>query len=869
MTDFFFGDKDFENLAPPPRFFLPAIGRPVSTTPSHSVLEDISSFLKETKSVRLVRIVHQRALVSGLLTTYSFISSLCNDITVRYAALDAFVEAQNALEIHCPSSLFCWNVLISQNVRHGRLDDALLLCRRMRRFGTRPDHFTLPLVLKASGQLSSLRLGRSIHGVVCRDGFQSNVFVCNALIAMYDRCGSLQAAVYVFDEITSREIDDVVSWNSIVAAHVKAGQNNLALETFREMGHDMNRRPDVISLVNVLPACTSLGAVSKGKEIHGCALRIGLFSDVFVGNAIVDIYAKCGMMTDAVGVFNSMAVRDVVSWNAMVAGYSQNGNFAQAVSLFDEMRKEKIVLNVVTWTAVIAGYAQIDLGHDAINVFRQMQQSKTEPNVVTFISLLSACASVGAHRQGMELHGHALRRHLIIAGDDDMVTNGLIDMYSKCSDLITAGVLFNLVPVCNRSIVTWTVMIGGHAQHGDANSALELFSQMLSADSNICPNDFTVSCALIAASRLSALHFARQIHAYVIRHRSFTPMVFVSNSFIDTYAKCGDIGAAEKVFDLITRKNSVSWTSLMTCYGIHGRGEDALLVFEKMRKEKADLSPDGVTFLVLLYACNHSGMVNQGLEYFESMERDFGISPSVEHYACVVDLLGRAGRLQDAHELINRMPMKPTMIVWVALLGACKIHSNPGLAEFAAQRVSELDSENDGSCTLLSNIYANAGRWQDVARIRRHMKNSGVKKRPGCSWIEGKKKGGVSTFITFYVGDKSHPQTSQIYALLHDLMQRIGALGYTPEMNCALHDVDDEEKCSLLSEHSEKLALAFGLLTYPSGSIIRITKNLRVCEDCHSAFCFISKIADREIILRDPSRFHHFKQGLCSCGDYW
>jgi pentatricopeptide repeat protein len=310
------------------------------------------------------------------------------------------------------------------------------------------------------------------------------------------------------------------------------------------------------------------------------------------------------------------------------------------------------------------------------------------------------------------------------------------------------------------------------------------------------------------------------------------------------------------------QRNSISWTSIMTGYGMHGRGHEALEIFDKM--QKAGFVPDDVSFLVVLYACSHSGMVDRGLAYFDSMSRDYGVAACAEHYACIIDLLARSGRLDKAWNIVKDMPMEPTAVVWVALLSACRVHSNVELAEYALSKLVEMNAENDASYTLISNIYAKARRWKDVARIRNLMKNKGIRKRPGCSWVQGKK--GTASF---FVGDRSHSLSPQIYALLERLIDRIKSMGYVPETDFALHDVDDEEKNNLLVEHSEKLALAYGLLTTSPGTPIRITKNLRVCGDCHSAFTYISKIVDHEIIVRDPSRFHHFKNGSCSCGGYW
>ncbi|PIA34303.1 hypothetical protein AQUCO_03800118v1 [Aquilegia coerulea] len=685
---------------------------------------------------------------------------------------------------------------------------------------------------------------------------------------MYARCGKVEDALKVFDESSQRGVNDVVSWNSIVGAYVQSGEVNRALKMFGRMNSGgFGLQADVVSLVNILPACGSIKAAMLGKQVHCYAFRSCLFEDVFVGNAIVDMYAKCGMMREAKKAFDIMDDKDVVSWNAMVTAYSQSGSFDDMMHLFEEMKEKKIESNVVTWSAVIAGYAQRGLGVEALDVFRRMQLSRAAPNMITLVSLLSACATLGALLVGKETHAHAIRclmNNRNDRGEDLTLNNALIDMYAKCGNVSDARIIFQSLSLKEMNVVSWTVMIGGCAQFGDANEAMGLFSQMLHGTTR--PNAYTISCALMACSRLGALRSGKEIHAYVMRNcngNGFeSVMLYVANCLIDMYSKCGNVDAAQIVFDNILNKNDVSWTALMTGYGMHGRGEEALQVFDGM--QKAGLVPDEITFLVVLYACSHSGMVERGIKYFNTMQRDYGVAPMSKHYACMVDLLGRAGRLDEVVELIKGMPMKASPIVWVSLLSACRIYANVELGEYAAERLLELDSKYDGTYTLLSNIYANAGRWKDVSRIRLLMRKMGIKKRPGCSWVQGEK--GTASF---FVGDRSHPQSEQIYELLADLIQRITIIGYVPETSFSLHDVDEEEKKGLLYEHSEKLALAYAILTSTPGAPIRITKNLRFCGDCHNAFIFISMIVDHEIIVRDSSRFHHFRKGTCSCRGYW
>ncbi|CAK8538959.1 unnamed protein product [Lathyrus sativus] len=810
------------------------------------------------------KLLHQQYIVHGHILYYTNITNLIANYISSNSITNAILLLENLTPSH--SSVFWWNQLIRHALHHNSPYIVLSLFRRMKTLNWTPDHYTFPFVFKACGEISCFNLGASIHAFILRSGFDSNVFVCNAVVSMYGKCNALVHARKVFDELCHRGTCDLVSWNSIVSAYSHCFVPKVAVSLFREMTVSYGLMPDAVGVVNILPVCGFLGLGLLGKQVHGFGVRTGLVDDVFVGNALVDMYAKCGKMADANKVFERMGFKDVVTWNAMVTGYSQTSRFDDALSLFGKMREEKIELDVVTWSSVISGYAQKGFGCEAMDVFREMCGCGCRPNVVTLVSLLSGCASVGALLHGKETHCYAVK--FILKGgdyddDDLMVINALIDMYAKCRSLEVARAMFDEICPEDRDVVTWTVMIGGYAQHGDANHALQLFSEMFKINNCIVPNDFTISCVLMACARLAALRFGRQIHAYVLRRsRIDSDVLFVANCLIDMYSKSGDVDTARVVFDNMPKRNAVSWTSLLTGYGLHGRSEDALRVFDEMRE--VALVPDGITFLVLLYTCSHSGMTNCGIDLFYRMSKDFGVDPGAEHYACMVDLLGRAGRLAEAMRLINDMPMEPTPVVWVSLLSACRIHSNVELGEFAAKRLLELEADNDGSYTLLSNIYANAGRWKDVARVRYLMKRTGIKKRPGCSWVQGRK--GMETF---YVGDRTHSQSQEIYETLADLIQRIKAIGYVPQTSFALHDVDDEEKDDLLFEHSEKLALAYAILTLPRGAPIRITKNLRICGDCHSAITYISMIVEHEIILRDSSRFHHFKNGSCSCKGYW
>jgi pentatricopeptide repeat protein len=328
------------------------------------------------------------------------------------------------------------------------------------------------------------------------------------------------------------------------------------------------------------------------------------------------------------------------------------------------------------------------------------------------------------------------------------------------------------------------------------------------------------------------------------------------------YSKCGSIEDAFQTFDVMSERNVISWNAMIAGCAQHGCGKEALKLFAQM--PQAGIEPDHISFVSALSACSHSGLVDEGLQLFDSMCRDYCIAPREVHYACMIDLLGRAGRLDEARDFMKTIPFAPDAYVWGALLGACRLYGNIDLGKHAAECLFQLEPHNAAKYVLLSNIYAAAGRWDDVAKVRKIMKDRGVQKQPGCSWIEVKNK-----VHTFMVEDKSHPQTEEIYSTLEELARQMEAAGYVPDTNFVLHDVEMEQKEHSLYHHSEKLAIAFGLISTLPGLPVRIIKNLRVCGDCHTATKFISKIVEREIIIRDANRFHHFKDGLCSCGDYW
>ncbi|XP_057834230.1 pentatricopeptide repeat-containing protein At4g02750-like [Cryptomeria japonica] len=438
-----------------------------------------------------------------------------------------------------------------------------------------------------------------------------------------------------------------------------------------------------------------------------------------------------------------------------------------------------------------------------------------------------------------------------------VVASALIDMYAKCGSMHKARELFDGMP--QKDVVSWNAMIAGYAQNGHAEKALETFKQMQSA--GVMPDIAAFASILPACAKMGDTVQGLGIHQRIMEGGLFSNVV-VATALIDMYAKCGSIDKARELFDKMPQRRVISWNAMIAGYAQNGFSNDAIKIFELMKH--SGTYPDIISFSCILFACSHAGLVDEGCTYFNHMSNSYCITPTVDHYVCMVDLLARAGYLEHTLNFIIKMPVKSVVVVWMCFLGACRLHMNLGLGVFTATLLFDLDPKSTATYVLLSNIYAEAGRWGEVQMVRRLMKDRGIKKIPGCSWIEGHKKVHV-----FGVGDRSHPQTQEIYEKLEKLDWEMKKAGYFLDSRHSLNDVEKEEKELFVCYHSEKLAIAFGLLNMPLGTTIRVVKNLRVCVDCHTTTKFISKIVSREIVVRDANRFHHFKQGQCSCGDYW
>ncbi|KAF3791356.1 Pentatricopeptide repeat-containing protein [Nymphaea thermarum] len=653
-----------------------------------------------------------------------------------------------------------------------------------------------------------------LHAQLLLSGGSSNPAIWGRLVSPYIKFGCLGTARKVFDEMPQRHI---AIWNAMIIGYSRSGFCLEVVDLYHRLVAE-GVRPDSSTFTLAIQACTKLRDLETGNEVLNFALQSGYGDDVFVASAAVNMFVKFGRMDSAIRVFEKMPRRDLV-----------------------------------TWTIIISGYAQCGMGDKALSFFRRMQSVGVGGDAIVMVGLLQACASMGALKLGLSVHAHVFRREFPM---DVVLSTSIVDMYAKNGSLAEARRLFDAMP--HRNVVSWSAMVSGYAQNGYAGDALSLFVAM---QQETCEVDLvSLVSALLACSHIGLLQQGKSIHCFIIKKLDLD--VISATALIDMYAKCGNLVTARRLFDWMSFRDSIAWNAMISSYGVHGLGRDAIALFKQMLNSQ--VKPDDATFASLLSACSHTGLVEEGQHWFHLMSNEFCIQPGEKHYACMVDLLARAGRLHEAHELIKSMVVKPGISVWSALLAGCKNYRDTELGVVVANIIFDMQPDDPGMYTLVSNVYALGKKWDGVAEVRTIMKKKGMKKTPGFSitLVNGKLHG-------FTAEDRTHPLHREMMTLLEALDYQIRKAGYVPDTQSVLHDLAEELKEEMLCGHSERLAIAFGLLNTSAGSRITVTKNLRICGDCHTAIKFICKIVHREIVVRDVKRFHHFKDGKCSCGDYW
>ena len=587
-------------------------------------------------------------------------------------------------------------------------------------------------LINGSTQITHLH---QIHTQLIISGlYGKNSFFVSKFINACLEIDEIEYARKVFDEFPQ---PNMFLWNAIIGGYCKFNMLDDLIEMFSRMRKTGVSTNSYI-LNRVLKACTGSKLLGMGEAVHGNIFRLGYESDVFVQNGLVSLYAECGSIDCA-----KKIVYDVVSWSAIISKCARNGDSIEALNLFSEMR----MMNV-------------------------------KPDWITLVSVLRACTDLDYLEQGKSLHGCIIKMGLEFENDLQI---SLTAMYAKCGQVIVARSLFDWIHT--RNVISWNAMISGYAKNGYAEEALELFKTMI-MKKNIKADSITVRAVILACAQVGSLDTARWINDYVDR-TDYRNHVFVKTALIDMYAKCGSMELAKQVFNGIVVKDVVVWSAMIVGYGVHGCGREAIDLYDEMMRAK--VNPNDITFLGLLMACKNSGLVKEGWDFFHRM-KDYGIQPLQQHYACVVDLLGRAGYLAEAYKFIVRMPIQPGLTIWGALLSACRIHRHVRMGEYAAAQLFRIDPYDTGHYVQLSNLYAAACMWDQVNEVRKLMKVRGLNKDFGYSLIEINGKVQV-----FRAGDKSHPKSEEIWNELADIERRLKEVGFSPDMESNLHDLTSED----------------------------------------------------------------------------
>ncbi|KAL4191072.1 hypothetical protein AMTRI_Chr07g79010 [Amborella trichopoda] len=769
-----------------------------------------------------------------------------------YAKCGASSEASCLFQEMPHRDVVTWNICVSASVQTMRYAEALTLVHEMHESEEMPmpNSITLAVAFTACAKLNALLSSQGLHGYAIKMGFESWTLVANAILSMYSKCQKVLDACKLFDWLPDR---DVVSWNAIIAGCAQNGLFEEAFGYFQCMVSGKDQAPNYATIATVLSICAELeGQCEEGEEVHCYVEKVGLVSNSSVANALLSYYSRVEDMEGAERVFREMKWRDIVSWNAVIAGYAQNGWLSKAVEFFrdllcDGMNPESITIisllplcaqlghvhvgrmihgliamdmglhdnvavrnalisfyakcgetvdayltfetmpnrDIISWNTMLATCAQIGEEDKIGSLLNRMIMEGTKPDSVTILSIISFYINP---RHGKEVHGYCIRSGLSL---ELAVGNALLDMYAKCGSVHHAFMVFKNMSEKNvitgnamifgfaknccpddaetifremreRDLTTWNLMIQLNAENTNPDRAIDLFHDL--QNQGMRPDAISIMSILPACACLASMHIVKQCHAYITR--SYFSDVCLEGTLLDMYSKCGSIKDAHKLFSTRSKRDMVMFTAMMGGYAMHGHAKDALQVFTLM--VYSGIKPDHVVMTTVLTACSHACLIDEGWKHFKSMYDAYGIKPTMEHYACMVDMLARAGHLNEAYEFILSMPCEANANVWGTLLGACKIHGSVELGRLAAYRLFDLEASNTGNYVVLSNIYAANGRWEGVEEVRRLMKQRDLKKAAGCSWIELERR----THI-FVVGDTSHPQRLVIYSILEGLDQQM------------------------------------------------------------------------------------------------
>ncbi|XVE55648.1 hypothetical protein DITRI_Ditri03aG0175400 [Diplodiscus trichospermus] len=710
-----------------------------------------------------------------------------------------------------------------ESVRSLDFQEALSIIKDGSRIET---SFYVPLLQECIDR-NSLPGAQNYHSHIIKTGAHQDIFVMTFLVNVYAKCGAMENAQKVFDGLPRK---NVVAWTTLMTGYVHNDQPDVAISIFQEM-LEFGSYPTNYTLGIALNACSALNSLELGKQIHAYTIKYRIEHDTSVGNSLCSLYSKCASLGSAIKAFLKIEEKNVISWTTVISACGDNGRAAKGLRFFTEMLADNV-----------------------------------EPNEFTLTSVLSMCSTVLSLRIGAQVHCLSIK---LGCETNLRIKNSIMYLYLKCGWFSEAQQLFNGME--DMSLVTMNSMIAGYGEmmelakddlsaYHNGTEALNIFSKL--NNFGFKPDLYTFSSILTLCSKMVALEQGEQIHAQTLK-TGYLSDVIVGTALVNMYNKCGSIEKASKAFLEMSTRTLILWTSMITAFAQNGQTQQALQLFEDMRL--IGVRPNQITFVGVLSACGHAGMMDEALGYFQMMQKDYKTRPVTDHYACLIDMFVRLGRLDEAFDLIKKMDFPPNEFIWSLLLAGCKRHGNTELGFYAAEKLLELNPKDAETYILPLNMYKSAERWEDVSKVREMMREKRLEKLMDWSWVSTKDK------VYSFKPDEKEAYGTEMYELLDELLEKAkGLLGYEAlESFDLLLDEDDEEKTfSSTVQHSEKLAAAFGLLNIPDAAPIRIIKNISMCRSCHNFMKAISSLSAREIIIRDSKRLHKFVNGQCSCGDY-
>ncbi|XP_058203944.1 pentatricopeptide repeat-containing protein At4g39952, mitochondrial-like [Rhododendron vialii] len=733
----------------------------------------------------------------SLLQTHAFIITsghannpfLASKLISLYASLNKPTFSSKVFHSVQSKDAFLWNTVIKSQFSNGCYLKALDFYLQMRTSYILPTHFTIPLVVSSSAELLLLKRGMEIHGLVTKLGFiAGNSAVGSSFIYFYSMCGCVEDAALVFDKMPMR---DVVAWTALVIGYVQNDESEKGLERLCEMHRVRGdgERPNSRTLEGGFQACGNLGALLEGKCLHGLAVKTGIVFTNVVQSSVLSMYAKCGTPGEAYLSFCEVDHKDLISWTSIISVYSRYGWSSECLHLFwqmqvtgvypdgvviscllrgfgnsmrvsegkvfhgiilrcnyitDQMVKNALLSMYCTfglfsiaeklfdrvrdrdkelWNTMVFEYSKVGQESRCLELFTEMQHLGIEFDSNSLVSVVSSCSRLGATRLGRSLHCYVIKS---LMHENVSIANSLIDMYGKSGNSVIAWKIFSRA---RKDTVTWNTLISSYSHSGRSTDALGLFDKMVSA--GFKPNVATLVTILSACSHIASLEKGEQIHGYAM-DEGFELDISLSTALVDMYAKCGQLDKSRKIFDAIKEKDAISWNVMISGYGMHGDAESAIEIFQQMKQ--SNVRPNELTFLAVLSACTHAGLVGEGKCFFDRMG-DYALSPNLKHYSCMVDLLGRSGNLHEAEDLVLSMPIAPDGVIWGSLLSACKIHNNAEFGIRVAKHAIEADPENEGYYVMIADLYLSLGRWDEAENVRAKMKEMGVRTRAGWSTV--------------------------------------------------------------------------------------------------------------------------------------